>query len=243
MVKRLYGKRLEESLFSKHLQENVSILLYLPPNYSPLYTYDLLIAQDGDDYFRLGRIATQAEELIVEDEIKDIIIVGIPYPSVEERRERYHPKGSKHKQYLRFLAEELLPYLDQEFHTHQLAAGRTLIGDSLGATVSFYTTIAYPNSFGQLIMQSPYVNDDFITNGEKINPALSIYHVIGTGETEVKTTNNKTKDFLSPNRKLKEVLSKQSHSYFYNEFEGDHTWLYWQQDLKAALKMMFNDNS
>ncbi|EUJ43206.1 esterase [Listeria fleischmannii FSL S10-1203] len=33
------GKMLEEKLFSKHLNEEMDIIIYLPPEYSPLYKY------------------------------------------------------------------------------------------------------------------------------------------------------------------------------------------------------------
>jgi enterochelin esterase-like enzyme len=68
---------------------------------------------------------------------------------------------------------------------------------------------------------------------------LELYHIIGTQETEVKTTTGKTSDFLKPNRELSTLLTSKSITYFYDEFEGDHTWTYWQPDLKRALKMMF----
>ena len=69
-------------------------------------------------------------------EIEDLIIVGIPYRDVHDRRKKYHPDGEQHAAYIRFLAHELVPYLDEEFPTYQIGTGRVLIGDSLGATVS-----------------------------------------------------------------------------------------------------------
>ena len=38
-----------------------------------------MIAQDGRDYFQMGRIGRVADELLANDEIENIIIVGIPY--------------------------------------------------------------------------------------------------------------------------------------------------------------------
>ena len=71
---------LEELKFtSSILEEEVEAIVYLPPHYSPLYTYPLVIAQDGQDYFNLGRIARAADQLIGEDSIRSIIIVGLPY--------------------------------------------------------------------------------------------------------------------------------------------------------------------
>ena len=43
------------------------------------------------------------------EEIENVIVVGVPYKSVSERRRLYHPEGDRHEAYLRFLAHELVP--------------------------------------------------------------------------------------------------------------------------------------
>ncbi|MBN6887504.1 enterochelin esterase-like enzyme [Cytobacillus horneckiae] len=225
---------------SKVLGEDLDILVYLPGNYSPLYKYNLLIAQDGKDYFQLGRIGRTADDLLQDKEIENTIIIGIPYKSVEDRRKKYHPEGEQHEAYVRFLAHELVPYLDEKYPTYQMGMGRALIGDSLGATVSLLTALQYPHTFGTVILQSPLVNEKVMAEVENFKPShlLNIYHVIGKGETVVKTTDGSEKDFLTPNRKLSELMKSKGFPYFYDEFDGDHTWTHWQPDLKRALKQM-----
>ncbi|MEX3715080.1 esterase family protein [Cytobacillus horneckiae] len=225
---------------SKVLGEDLDILVYLPGNYSPLYKYNLLIAQDGKDYFQLGRIGRTADDLLQDKEIENTIIIGIPYKSVEDRRKKYHPEGEQHEAYVRFLAHELVPYLDEKYPTYQMGMGRALIGDSLGATVSLLTALQYPHTFGTVILQSPLVNEKVMAEIENFKPShlLNIYHVIGKGETVVKTTDGSEKDFLTPNRKLSELMKSKGFPYFYDEFDGDHTWTHWQPDLKRALKQM-----
>ncbi|MFD2215449.1 alpha/beta hydrolase [Metabacillus endolithicus] len=231
----------EHSFYSEALQEELTLLIYLPENYSPLYKYSLLIAQDGQDYFKLGRVGRQVEALVKNEEIEDVIVIGIPYKDVHDRKEKYHPNGSKFKQYVRFLAHELVPYLDSEFPTYQIGFGRALIGDSLGATVSLLTGLAYPNTFGKLILQSPLVNEDVMNAVKEFDSSSKpmIYHQIGKKETEVKTTDGIIQDFLTPNRKLSQLMSEKGFSYTYEEFNGDHTWKYWQPALTPILKLMF----
>ncbi len=230
----------ELSLFSNELNEEIKMLVYLPANYSTLYKYSLLIAQDGKDYFQLGRIPRVADELLDQKEIENTIIVGIPYQDVQDRRRKYHPEGEQNDKYIRFLAHELAPFLDQTYPTYHMGMGRALIGDSLAATVSLMTALKYPNTFGKVILQSPYVDEKVLKAVENFNDPqlLSIYHIIGKGETEVKTTDGQVKDFLQPNRQLHELFQRLQYHSFYEEFEGEHTWKYWQPDLKRALKMM-----
>lgn len=233
---------IKEHIFkSNELGEEMLLLIYLPANFSPLYKYSLLIAQDGRDYFQLGKIGRLADEYLFEREIENLIIVGVPYKDVEDRRRKYHPDGDQQQQYIRFLAHELIPFLDQEFPTYQMGSTRALIGDSLGATVSLMTALQYPHTFGKVLLQSPYVDEqvmDLVKNFTATE-LLEIYHIVGNQETEVKTTNGQISDFLTPNRKLSTILTDKSFTYFYDEFNGDHTWTHWQPDLRRALKMMF----
>ncbi len=227
----------EKRLMSEELGEEIPLLIYTPPNFTPLKSYDVLICQDGNDYFQIGRIPRVVEELMNEMDIRELIVVGVPYPSVKERRKRYHPEGEKTPAYIRFLVHELLPYIDEHYPTHQLASSRTLAGDSLAATVSLMTALSYPHIFGQVMMHSPYVDQHVLqavsacTHPEE----LSLYHVIGIHETAVDTTDGKTLDFVEPNREMNRLIKSLPFTYTYYEFNGDHTWKHWQKDLERGL--------
>ncbi|MEH7177454.1 alpha/beta hydrolase [Neobacillus vireti] len=237
----LKGTIKELTMKSVELGEEILLLIYLPANFSPLFKYSLLIAQDGRDYFQLGRIGRLADEYLFEREIEKLIIVGISYKDVEDRRRKYHPAGNQNQAYIRFLAHELVPYLDKEFPTYHMGSTRALIGDSLGATVSLMTALHYPHTFGKVILQSPFVDEQVLGLVENFTETelLEIYHIVGNQETEVQMTNGKTSNFLTPNRKLSSIIKNKSITYFYEVFDGNHTWTYWQPDLKRALKMMF----
>ncbi|MBY6086578.1 alpha/beta hydrolase [Priestia flexa] len=234
-------RHLEElSFYSESLQEDVTLLVYLPSNYSTLYKYSLLIAQDGKDYIMYGRAPRLIDELMKESTIDRTIFVGIPYKDPSDRREKYHPNGSQNEAYIRFLAHELIPFLDDKYPTYQMGKTRTLIGDSLAATVSLVTAIQYPNTFGNVIMHSPFVNEDVLkaVNEFSTPSLLDLYHVIGTQETAVKTTKDGVLNFIEPNRQLHEAMKSKGYAVFYDEFDGNHTWKYWQKDIKRSLEMM-----
>lgn len=225
------------NFYSECLQEQMQLLIYIPANYTPLYRYNILIASDGKDYFQLGGIPRLADQLIDDYEIEHLIIVGVPYKSIEDRKRKYIPSGDQHEAYLRFLAHELVPYLDREFSTNSLGSNRGLIGDSMAATASLLAAVKYPNIFGKAILHSPYV-DELVM--EKVRSAkgfdqLSIYHVIGTEENKVVLHDQTVKDFLTPNRQMHELMAEMGYETFYEEFNGNHTWKYWKPDLKRAL--------
>ncbi|MEG0258541.1 MAG: alpha/beta hydrolase-fold protein [Lysinibacillus sp.] len=230
------------TFYSAALQEELQLYIYIPANYSPLYKYNILIASDGKDYFQLGGITRLADELIDDYEIENLIIIFVPYINVEDRRHKYIPSGEKHNAYLRFLAHELVPYIDNEYSTYQMGMGRGLIGDSLAATASLMAALKYPNIFGKVILQSPYVDGDVLQAVDqfKTPSAISVYHIIGKDEDEVLTMDKQIKDFLTPNRQLHEIMLSKGFSTFYEEFNGNHTWKYWKPDLRRALIENFN---
>lgn len=225
-VKRTWGRYDHFDLFTSQLL--------------PLYTYHVIIAQDGHDYFRLGKIGRQAEELMQNKEMERSIIIGVPYENVTERRNTYHPDGPKFEAYKRFLANELVPYIDEHYPTYQVGSGRTFIGDSLGATISLMTALDYPSLFGGLILQSPYV-DESVLQAVKQSSSLAHYaiiHQIGLEETAVKTTDGQVLDFIQPNEELKVLLEKSGADYLFETFEGDHKWTFWQPLISPSLKRM-----
>lgn len=173
-------------------------------------------------------------------DIEEVIVVGVPYPSISMRRTWYHPDNETHIAYTRFLACELLPKIEESYSVEPLAAARILAGDSLAATISLLTALEYPTLFKNLVLFSPYVNK---TVQEKVSQfskteALSIYHIIGTKEDVVKMTDGDTADFLKPNRELSERFRAKPFHYTYREFEGDHTWTHWQKHLSPSLKTL-----
>ena len=88
-----YGITDEQKFYSHELEEELDVIIYLPPQYTPFHEYPICIAQDGKDYFQLGRVVRILDELINDGEIEPIIFVGIPYKNVSDRRENIIQPG------------------------------------------------------------------------------------------------------------------------------------------------------
>ncbi|MCJ7840334.1 alpha/beta hydrolase-fold protein [Lederbergia sp. NSJ-179] len=234
------GKIYDANIKSRQLQENIPFLVYLPAAFSPSEKHSLIIVQDGKDYFQLGKLTRYADELIDEGHLEKTIIVATHYKSIEDRYKKYHPMGEENLSFMPFLAEELIPWIDQQYPTYTQREKRTLMGDSLAGTVSLRTAIHYPELFKNIILHSPYVNEDILKEVQAAPPSFNfkIYQVVGKEETVVKISNNR--DFLTPNRELYQLFIEKGYEVFYNEFIGGHSWKYWQPDVKRALQMMFS---
>ncbi|WP_062231474.1 alpha/beta hydrolase [Fictibacillus sp. FJAT-27399] len=235
------GTVYEETIHSKELNEEIPLLIYLPPAFTTLKKYPVLIAQDGPDYFQLGRLASTADDMIQANEIEEMIIIGIFHKRGEDRHHKYHPKGEKHNAYIRFMSLDLPSYVQEKFNTYLLGSGMCLLGDSLGGYVSLRCGISFPRTFGKLIVQSPYVEQQILNDVRSFTgyELLTLYHSVGKEESRFESVDGFIKDFLSPNRELSDWFLNKGFDYCYEEFEGSHLWSDWQVNLRPALKFIY----
>ncbi|WP_181349108.1 esterase family protein [Thalassobacillus sp. CUG 92003] len=226
---------------SHFLNETMTLKVYKPEHFSTLYKYHICIMQDGDDYYQMGRVATLSDKLHKENRIENTIFVGIHYRDKYDRQDKYHPDGKQQTAYVKFLVNEVVPFLDEHLPGYHMGSGRTLMGDSLAGTLAFMTAVKYPHTFGNVIMQSPFVSEHVMEVLHTVSDlsSLSIYHTIGDREDDVPTTDGSRKNFLEPNRDLRNYLNRKPLTYFYHEIEGDHTWGTWQKDIERAIITMF----
>lgn len=235
----LKGSIQEVTIASRHLGTDERLMIYTPGRYSPLYKYPVLYVQDGDDYLAMGRLASILDDLIVHREIQELIAVFLPVDK-RDRQARYHPEGTQHAAYLRFLAEEAVSWVDDRFASIPLGGARTLLGDSLGGVVSLFAALTYPHTFGQAACQSGAFDDAICRRAEAFSlPAsLSVYLEVGTEETAVETPRGPL-DLVAGNRRMKQVLEAKGVAVSFETFEGGHTWGYWQSTLPGILRHFF----
>lgn len=237
------GKMVDKEINSTYLNETKVLNIFYPETFSTLYKYNICIMQDGNDYFQMGRVATFSDRLHDNHELTNTVFVGIHYKDAADRRRKYHPDGDQYEAYTKFIAKEVVPLLDELIPTYHMGKSRILMGDSLAGTFSLLTALRYPNTFGKVILQSPFVDEAVMEKVKEAKDltALDIYHTIGAKEDQAKLSDGKITDLLQPNRDLKEYLAEQNCNYIYHELEdGEHTWKYWQKDMVRALTTMID---
>jgi enterochelin esterase-like enzyme len=239
-----YLKRtiVKETIQSQFLNEERSIRIYLPPGFNELISYPIIYAQDGQDIFMYGRIATIANYLILEEGMESVIIVGVDV-SKKDRTSEYSTLGERNEDYKSFFVKELLPFVEERYQRKEEGLGRLLIGDSLGGTVSLDLALDFPDLFSNVLCFSGAF---FQPTFERLHSQsalgwLNVWMVIGTGETEVETHLGKL-DFLKWNRKIKALLEEKNVRLNYNEKEGKHLWGFWQQELPEGLSYFLKRN-
>ena len=162
---------------SRHVAaRNVDV--WLPPGYEQDSDarYPVVYMHDGQNLFdpatSYGRVDWSVDEvmtrLIAEGKVRPAIVVGVW--NTDKRREEYMPRRpleGKGKvsfnvpgaggvtadkilsdQYLRFLVEELKPFIDANYRTLPGRADTSIMGSSMGGLISQYAMSKYPEVFG-----------------------------------------------------------------------------------------------
>lgn len=145
--------------------------VHLPPDYaaSGRRRYPVLYVNDGQDWDAVGFDSALAK-MRRDRAMQPAIVVAIDMPpdrmgayGLSDRKAgqslvgdtRYGPVGVNADAYSRWIAERLVPCVDDRFRTRRDAAGRTVLGWSLGALNAFNLGWQYPEVFGQVGAFSP----------------------------------------------------------------------------------------
>ncbi len=150
--------------------------IWIPANYDSTRRYAVLYMHDGQMLFDSTSTWTQQEwkvdetmsRMISEKTIKDAIVVGI-HNTGQNRWAEYVPQAildsippssrdplvkkwlnnkPQADQYLRFIVEELKPYMDSHYATLTDPANTFMMGSSMGGIISLYAICEYPEVFG-----------------------------------------------------------------------------------------------
>lgn len=189
---------------SKILNEDRDIMIRLPAGYqNNTQKYPVLYLLDGEGHFHY---ATGVIEYLSQiNVIPQMIVIGIPNvdrghdftPTVVQNV----PRSGGASQFLKFLGEELIPYIDQNYRTQPY---RILAGHSFCGLFALYTLLNQPGYFNSFIGMSPWVSFD---NGYIVNEAKSklknvtslnktFYFTTGSLETTLLPTINNFVDLL-----------------------------------------------
>jgi len=156
------GEKVEVN--SEILKESRNIFIYTPDGYEESnLKYPTLYVLDGTENYLISTAIVNFLSRI--QRIPPMIVVGIPNVDRDRDLSPLFIEGTSVRgegdNFLNFLKEELIPYLDNTYRTNNY---RILFGHSLGGAFANYTLITKPELFNAYITASPYLmyNDEFI---------------------------------------------------------------------------------
>lgn len=160
-------------LQSKITHQSYALSIYTPNQPVPKEGFPILYLLDGHLTFPLTQKI--ADNLINENQIKPIIIVGIDYTDQSQwinlRAQDYTPphnttitndpfikgeaNGGGAPLFLSFINKELKPFIEQNFHVNQKQ--QAIFGHSYGGLFTLYTRFTQPDSFQYYYAASPSI--------------------------------------------------------------------------------------
>lgn len=147
---------------SQIFNEEITILVHLPYAYDRTdRVYPVLYSLDGDDVLRFSKSAATLDELNSKGKIPKMILVTVANSGRIPIRLDSDPDSLRAKEYLRFVVEELTPFINENYRT---ADYRILFGQSNAGLFTVYSFLETPDSFDAYVASSPMLGwcSDFI---------------------------------------------------------------------------------
>jgi len=192
-----------EKFRSRFLRNQRDLIVYLPPCYheQPQRRFPVLYMHDGQNLFDGAtsfvpgmdwHVGHTADDFILTGAVQPLIIVGI-YNVGKVRINEYTPTkaprlgGGRADRYAKFLIQEVMPFIHQEYRALPDPRLTGMGGSSLGGLLSLYLGLKHPQIFGRLAALSPSVwwNQRVIhrfATAAPVEPRPRIWLDIGTKE-------------------------------------------------------------
>ena len=159
---------IDTAFYMPQLNRYRRIWIYLPPSYDKMKgkTYPVLYMQDGQNLFNEHTAfagewgVDECLDTLATKLARECIVVGIDNGG-DKRMTEYNPyddtkygKGEG-RLYLDFVATTLKSYIDKNYRTLKDAKNTFIAGSSMGALISLYALLQYPDVFGGAGVFSP----------------------------------------------------------------------------------------
>lgn len=206
--------------------------VYLPPNYHQLDNLPVIYLTDGQWYISEGKLDETLHSLIVSKKIPPVLAVFLDSTDPHnDRRNRRNNQFLCNPKFASFFEEELVPHIDENYHSSSKREDRAIMGLSFGGLNATYFGLKANKTFSMFGLQSPALHPcpDVYSDYEKADK-LPIKIFLTTGaknDTEVQS------------RRLKSILDKKGYDFFYKEVNEGHDWRNWKPLQKDALLYFF----
>jgi enterochelin esterase family protein len=208
------------------------VWVYLPPDYDPLMRrYPALYLNDGESYLLSAQAPETMDALIAQREIIPAILVFIQGTDDPDEE---HPLGER---FAHFLADELVPWIDERYATSTDPQERAVGGAAFGGTISLYAALERPEVFGRVVAQSP-------TAGDLIDPLPALLERnagrgFGPPHCYIDGGRYESASSVQAIQALCDTLLAAGAVLSYQGFAGDRSFLSWRTTLPDALRFHF----
>lgn len=221
---------------SQELDDRYTFWVNLPPRYDPQKKYPVAYFNDGDGYLHYAELPRIADYLIENRMVKPFIAVLI---KPNDRRQEY----ARSNHYVRFLVNELVPWVDASYATINQPSARAIIGASFGALAAAHTARRRPQLFGLVGGQSGnygFDRDALIRDyGQAPNLGIRFHLSVGDYETDIHGDGRAESDLVAAQRRFADLLRRKGYVLSCAEHPEGHQWGFWRAHIGEMLKFFW----
>jgi enterochelin esterase family protein len=232
--------RIDELFINHSALGKRSFGLYLPARFRRTRRYPLLIVHDGHDYLRYASLGTILDNLIGRLEIPDMVVALTSSPD----RLREYADNEAHA---RYLADDLVPYLERRLPVDPRPQARCVMGASFGAVASLSAAWRRPGLFGRLLLQSGSFAftdiGDRNHRGPLFDPVVAFMNHFRARPQAVAervfVSCGTYESLIYENRSLVPLLQSTGMDVRFVETRDGHNWENWRDRLREGLSWLF----
>ena len=223
----------EHWINSRALGDRRTFWICFPPNYNSEKEYPVAYFNDGDHYLYYADLPRVMDYLIMNRQVE-------PFMAVLLRPNERESDYVFNNQYVRFLVDELVPYMDDNYATRATVTSRAIVGASLGGLCAAYTARRRPGVFGHVAGQSGNYTlrqdallDDYATAQ---NLRIRFHLTVGEFETNIRSQGHPEDNLVEAQRRFAELLRKKGYTVSSAEYPEGHQWGFWRAHVGDILK-------
>lgn len=241
---------LKTTFYSRQLKHNLRVWIRLPSGYNNSnQRYPVLYMNDGQNLF--DDATSYAGEWGVDETLETLenlrdsglIVVGIETNQALRINECAPWKNSDSiggvgEDYATFIVTSLKPFIDKSFRTKPDNLNNGIAGSSMGAIISFYIALKYPNVFSRCGLFSPsfWFSDEAynLPRLVGVNPNSRFYMVCGVNEGDNAEINMRRMcDTLLANG------GQPTEMICLSKPDGRHSEWFWKREFSDAYKFLY----
>jgi enterochelin esterase-like enzyme len=239
-------------LASAVLGNERDVTVYTPPDYDPAGApYPLVVLFDRGSYLEEVPTPTILDNLLAAGRVPPLVgvLVGNPDQATRDRELPCHPP------LVRFLTEELLPWVRGRYRVTDDPARTVAGGSSYGGLAAAFAALERPDVFGAVLSQSGSYwwrpEDDpeyeWLTRRYAERGRLPVRFYLDVGLLEDASPRPVGPPGhpgqLVANRHLRTLLGSKGYPVRYAEFVGGHDYLCWRGTLADGLLALLGDGA
>ena len=228
------------AIHSEAFGEKRGGLIYKPARFRRSRRYPLIVVHDGSDYLRYASMKTVLDNLIHHLAIPDVLVCFSDSP---DRLKEY----ANDERHARYIAEELVPHLEEVLPLEGRPQSRCLMGASFGGVAALSTAWRYPGMFGRLLLQSGSFAFTDIGEGNRrgplFDPVVAFMNELRKDLTPISerlfVSCGVYESLIYENRSLVPLLSQSGMEVRFVEARDGHNWENWRDRSREGLSWLF----